>query len=248
MSLRKRLCDRWVMTSIEVVLGSIADQDVDAVVTTARGTEGAAIALPTSSGGYVFHTAGQNWHGGRSGEETVLTNCYRNCLILAEELGAWRIAFPPIATETYGFPPETAAELVAMAVRSRCPCDLRLVRLLVADELSGDLLNDALARPIVQQCLDCEAIAIPVLFGLPTKDSRAAGEAGRLHLAGCLSTGLGNDAQSQCTADEDHQWTDGEWGAVAGRHRTSGQRPMSTNSALPRFRRSHLTVATTVRR
>lgn len=58
---------------------------------------------------YVIHTVGPIF-----GEEDVLLlkNCYRNSLILAEEKGFRRIAFPCISTGIYGVPKKEAAKLV----------------------------------------------------------------------------------------------------------------------------------------
>jgi len=58
---------------------------------------------------YVIHTVGPVWHGGRSGEEELLANCYRNSLQLAAEEKLTSIAFPAISTGAYGFPLEQAS-------------------------------------------------------------------------------------------------------------------------------------------
>lgn len=68
--------------------------------------------------GYVIHTVGPVWQGGRSGEPELLTSCYRNCLIAASELGAGSIAFPGISTGVYGFPAELAAPIAVDTVRA----------------------------------------------------------------------------------------------------------------------------------
>ncbi len=47
---------------------------------------------------YVIHTVGPIWHGGKSNEETLLANAYKNSLKLASEKNIKTIAFPNIST------------------------------------------------------------------------------------------------------------------------------------------------------
>ena len=57
---------------------------------------------------HVIHTVGPVWHGGKSREEELLANCYRNSLGLAVQNGLESIAFPAISTGVYGFPIDRA--------------------------------------------------------------------------------------------------------------------------------------------
>lgn len=54
---------------------------------------------------------------GKTGEDALLRNCYRNSLNLAEDNGVKTIAFPSISTGVYGFPIERAAPIAARTVR-----------------------------------------------------------------------------------------------------------------------------------
>ena len=66
---------------------------------------------------HVIHTVGPIWRGGEFQEEEVLAHCYTNAIALAVGHGLKTIAFPCIATGTYGFPQERAAEVAVAAVR-----------------------------------------------------------------------------------------------------------------------------------
>lgn len=65
---------------------------------------------------YVIHTVGPVWNGGRSGEELLLANAYRNSLKLAVEHGITTIAFPNISTGVYHFPRSKAAVIAVDTV------------------------------------------------------------------------------------------------------------------------------------
>lgn len=63
---------------------------------------------------WVIHTVGPVWTGAPH-DDVQLESCYRECLRLADGLGANSIAFPAISTGAYRFPIDRAA---AIAVRS----------------------------------------------------------------------------------------------------------------------------------
>ena len=67
---------------------------------------------------YVIHTVGPVWNGGGRREAELLTNCYVNSLIRAEELSLRSIAFPNVSTGIYGYPKRPAAATALAAVRS----------------------------------------------------------------------------------------------------------------------------------
>jgi O-acetyl-ADP-ribose deacetylase (regulator of RNase III) len=66
---------------------------------------------------HVIHTVGPVWHGGKSGEDEDLANCYRNSLALAVQHGLKSIAFPAISTGVYGFPLDRATRIAVREVR-----------------------------------------------------------------------------------------------------------------------------------
>ena len=66
---------------------------------------------------HVIHTVGPVWHGGKSNEDDLLANCYRNSLRLAAENGCKTVAFPAISTGVYRFPSERACGIAVKTVR-----------------------------------------------------------------------------------------------------------------------------------
>jgi O-acetyl-ADP-ribose deacetylase (regulator of RNase III) len=91
---------------------------------------------------HIIHTVGPVWHGGSLSEPAVLTACYRNCLSVADTIGARSVAFPAIATGVYGYPPDAAAQIAVATVRDT-PTEVTLVRF-VAFDAATRALYDAL--------------------------------------------------------------------------------------------------------
>jgi O-acetyl-ADP-ribose deacetylase (regulator of RNase III) len=67
--------------------------------------------------GFVIHTVGPIWRGGKHGEARILANCYHNSLQLALENEIKTIAFPAISCGAYGYPAEDAAKIAFKTTR-----------------------------------------------------------------------------------------------------------------------------------
>jgi len=65
---------------------------------------------------YVIHCLGPVY-GKDKPEEELLSNCYRNALILAEENGIESIVFPAISTGAFGYPKKEAAQIAFNTVK-----------------------------------------------------------------------------------------------------------------------------------
>ncbi len=97
--------------------------------------------------GYVIHTVGPVWRGGKFREEELLAGCYKNSLQLAADYKIRRIAFPSISTGAYGYPAEDAA-MTALRTAARFieehPGALDLVEWVLFDKVTYDAYEKAL--------------------------------------------------------------------------------------------------------
>ena len=94
---------------------------------------------------YVIHTAGPNWHRLENAEE-VLASCYKECLNLAKENNCETVAFPLIASGTYGFPKQSVLKIATSVIGDFLFENEMLVYLVVFDkdafEISEKLFCD----------------------------------------------------------------------------------------------------------
>ena len=95
---------------------------------------------------YIIHTVGPAWRGGSYGERETVAECYSRSLDLAAELGCESIAFPLIATGTYGFPKDEALRIAMSEISTFLLAHEMEVLLVVYDkesfEVSGKLFSD----------------------------------------------------------------------------------------------------------
>ena len=95
---------------------------------------------------YIIHTIGPAWLGGDHGEREAVARCYRDSLKMADELGCGSIAFPLIATGTYGFPKDEALKIAVAEISDFLLGHEMEVMLVVYDresfEVSGKLFDD----------------------------------------------------------------------------------------------------------
>jgi O-acetyl-ADP-ribose deacetylase (regulator of RNase III) len=65
---------------------------------------------------WVLHAVGPVWAGGARDEARLLTEAYRSCLRLADELGARSLALPAISMGVYGYPADAGARIAVATV------------------------------------------------------------------------------------------------------------------------------------
>ena len=88
---------------------------------------------------YVIHTAGPIWKDGRSGEEELLSYCFRNSLGIAKKKSCESIAFPLISTGSYGFPKPLALQIAVREISSFLMENEMQVYLVVFEKQSFEL-------------------------------------------------------------------------------------------------------------
>ena len=92
---------------------------------------------------YIIHAIGPAWMGGDHGEREAVAACYSKSLALADELKCESIAFPLMATGTYGFPKDEALQIAIREISSFLLAHEMEVYLVVYDkesfEVSGKL-------------------------------------------------------------------------------------------------------------
>ena len=88
---------------------------------------------------YVIHTVGPVWNGGDQGERRTLKNCYRNALHAALERNCETIAFPLIASGTFGYPKDKVLRVALEAISSFLMRHDMLVYIVVYDKKAYEL-------------------------------------------------------------------------------------------------------------
>ncbi|MGL6126209.1 O-acetyl-ADP-ribose deacetylase [Chryseobacterium artocarpi] len=113
----------------------------EAVVTTAG-------CLPAK---YVIHTVGPVWNDNPERSSQLLSECYKNSLLLAESLGVKTIAFPNISTGIYKFPKELAGKIAVNEVRKFSSDIIEKVIFVCFDDENENIYKKLLDQPFKKE-------------------------------------------------------------------------------------------------
>ncbi len=94
---------------------------------------------------WVIHVVGPNHNAGER-DRSLLTSCYANALVVADELGARTVAFPLVSAGIYGWPREDAIR-AAVETLGSTPSSVAEARLVAYDERTYAQIRDVLAGP-----------------------------------------------------------------------------------------------------
>jgi O-acetyl-ADP-ribose deacetylase (regulator of RNase III) len=85
---------------------------------------------------YVIHTVGPIWQDGDAGEAELLQSCYRESLLVADQLACASVSFPSVSTGAFGYPVPQAALVAVGAVLRQLPLckSVMLVRFVLFHE------------------------------------------------------------------------------------------------------------------
>lgn len=98
---------------------------------------------------YVIHTVGPVWKDGKSNEENLLANCYKNSLEMAKDYKLETIAFPLISSGGFGFPKDKALR-VAISIISEFLMSNEMTVYLVVYDKKAFKLSENLSSSIRQ--------------------------------------------------------------------------------------------------
>jgi O-acetyl-ADP-ribose deacetylase (regulator of RNase III) len=95
---------------------------------------------------WVIHCLGPVY-GEDQPSDTLLADCYRNALDLAEGRGIASVAFPAISTGAFAYPVEAAAAVCAAALKTALPRlrQVTLIRFVLFDDAAREVLERALS-------------------------------------------------------------------------------------------------------
>lgn len=112
-------------------------------------------AVVTSAGNlpakYVIHTVGPVWNDNQERSSQLLSECYKNSLLLAESLGVKTIAFPNISTGIYKFPKEFAGKIAVNEVRKFSSDIIEKVIFVCFDDENENIYKKLLDHPFKKE-------------------------------------------------------------------------------------------------
>jgi O-acetyl-ADP-ribose deacetylase (regulator of RNase III) len=90
---------------------------------------------------WVIHVVGPNYSRGIR-DRALLTSCYANALVVADELGARTVAFPLVSAGIYGWPKDDAIA-AALETLASTPTEVGEARIMAYDEATYAMVEAA---------------------------------------------------------------------------------------------------------
>ncbi|XME02145.1 macro domain-containing protein [Lachnospiraceae bacterium C1.1] len=122
---------------------------------------------------YIIHASGPWWRGGDHGEAEILRQCYDKSLQLAADNDCKSIAFPLLATGTYGFPQKLGIEIAVDAFTGFLQeYDMEIYLVVFGKKsvkISGELVEEV--HSYIDDEYVTDALAEEYQSKSPTKDS-----------------------------------------------------------------------------
>ncbi len=107
---------------------------------------------------FIIHTVGPVWIDGEHGEREILRACYANSLALADRLSCRSIAFPLIASGSYGFPKDEALHIALSEIQRFLLAHEMKITLVVFDRTALELSENLVGG--IEQYIDDHAVGV----------------------------------------------------------------------------------------
>lgn len=117
---------------------------------------------------HIIHTAGPIWKDGKSGEEEILANCYRNSLALAKEHSLESVAIPLISSGSFGYPKDKALKTAISEIGSFLLENDMTVYLVVYDKKAFSLSAKLFSS--IKQYIDDKYVDSRIIHTTKTND------------------------------------------------------------------------------
>lgn len=181
---------------------------------------------------HVIHTVAPRWIEGLNNQVETLADCYRNSLVLADELELKSIAFPSLGTGAFGIPKEVAMPTALQAISLYLQNSHSDIEVLiccyseedfehykdVADDLGAVVGEDGqiVVNALLPKCPICFHQLKRIIYGMPSMDTFENQD--NIYIGGCIV--YGDDPDLGCKNCDwrgfigDIDLVEGEWLAL----------------------------------
>lgn len=152
---------------------------------------------------HVIHTVAPRWIEGLNNQVETLADCYRNSLVLADELELKSIAFPSLGTGAFGIPKEVAMPTALQAISLYLQNSHSDIEVLiccyseedlehykdVAEDLNAVVSDhgEVVVNALLPKCPICFHQLKRIIYGMPSRDTLENQE--NIYIGGCIVYG-----------------------------------------------------------